>query len=128
MTQKEFISRPHFCTDDGVALRGCYHDAGCEVVPAGGASQTARPRTTTARDAAADLRRETEIIKLAAKLEKIIELMTKRIKAENAAPKKKAMDQQSAFDQMAARSAQACAEARDAYAARNPHRNDRSFV
>ena len=85
-------------------------------------------RTTAARDAAADLRRETEIIKLAAKLEKIIDLLTKRIKAENAAPKKKAMDQQTALEQMVARSARACAEAREAYAARNPHRNDRGFV
>ena len=97
------------------------------MVPAGGVSQA--QHSTATRDAAAELRRGTEIIKLAAKLDKVIELLTKRIKAENAAPKKKAVDQMAAFDQMvAARSERACAEAREAYAARNPHRNDRSFV
>ena len=128
MAQRELISRPRFCTDEGTRLRGYYHDEGCEVIPASGAAGIMPRRTTAARDAAADLRRETEIIKLAAKLEKIIDLLTKRIKAENAAPKKKAMDQQTALDQMVTRSARACAEAREAYAARNPHRNDRGFV
>ena len=126
MTPKEFS---RFCTDEGSPLRGCYRDEGCEVVPAGGVSQATRPRRTTAtRDAAAKLHADVAIIKLAAKLDKVIELLTKRIKAENAAPKKKAMDQMAAFDQMvAARSARACAEAREAYATRNPHRNDRCY-
>jgi len=132
MTKQEFISRPHFCIDEGVPLPGLYgsnwSDKGYEVVPAGGTRLPAERRTTATKDAAANLRREVEILKLAAKMDRLIELMTKRIKAENAAPKKKAMDQQAAFDQMAARSARACAEAREAYAARNPHRNDRGFV
>lgn len=123
MTPKEFS---RFCTDEGSPLRGCYHDAGCEVVPAGGVSQA--QHSTATRDAAAKLHADVAIIKLAAKLDKVIELLTKRIKAENAAPKKKAMDQMAAFDQMeAARSARACAEAREAYATRNPHRNDRFY-
>lgn len=129
MNQRGFS---RFCTDSGVIqpLPG-YHDEGC-VVPAGGASQAARPRRSTAtRDAAAKLRRDVETIKLTAKMDKLIELMTKRVKAQDAAPQlpRPVTDPRPTAGQMAAqyrreyerRSARICADAKAAYDARNPH-------
>ena len=125
MTRKEFISRPLFCTDGGVALSGRYRDHGCVVVPGGSRRMVEHCTADTAPKG--DI--EDEIAKIAAKLEKVIALMTKRIKAENAAPRGEAVGSRRTADQVAAaKSAWACAEAKAAYNARNPHRNDRNFL
>lgn len=117
MTQKEFISRPLFCTDGGVALSGRYRDHGCVVVPAGGIRYTADAEKSSAAE---------KIMKITAKLDKLIELMAKRIQAENVA--KKTADHALSADEMAAaRFTRACTEARAGYVARNPHRNAPDF-
>lgn len=132
MTVKEFISRPHFCTDSGTVFspREDYCTDGAVVVPAGGSRQRGK-------SAAAQLRKLSEAAELSAKLDRAIELLTgdtalrEQQKARRNMPvgslpgvlsERELADQwRKAYE---AREAQLCAEAKAAYDARNPHKKD----
>ena len=126
MTEREFLSKTHFMTDNGTVLsqRPRYCTDGAEVIPADIHQQERR------NAAAAKLRQEARI---AAKLGRVVELLDTALREQQAArrnmgvgsfPGAPSADEMAAQwrREYAAREAQICAEAKAAYDAQNPHK------